>query len=81
MSPNPADLARQIAELEADLAHVRSERSRAAIEADIAELRSQHAALLNIGPGAQLGDLTMGDMPAKTSTSAPAPSKHAMRPR
>jgi formylglycine-generating enzyme required for sulfatase activity len=61
MSPTPDDLARQIAELEADLAHVRSDRARAAIEADIAALREQRAALLHIGPGAQTGDVTTGD--------------------
>lgn len=63
MSPTPDEIARQIAELEADRAHVRSERARAALDAEIADLRSRHAALLDIS--GQTGDVNVGDMAAQ----------------
>ncbi len=62
MAANSAELAHQIAELEASLAQPLPEAVRILIEQQLAALREQRTTLLTIGPGAQIGDMTMGDI-------------------
>lgn len=62
VSDLPDTLARQIADLEARLAHPLPDLSRQLVEQQIAALRQQQRATLIDLSGAQMGDMTIGDV-------------------